>query len=65
MKEYMLQLGQKARAASIEMSRAESSVKNQALLAIANAIDNAAETLKPNNLFLLVWNLNSQKIQKS
>jgi len=49
MKEYMQQLGQKARAASIEMSRAESSVKNQALLAIANAIDNATNTLKVEN----------------
>ncbi len=49
MKEYMLQLGQKARAASIEMSRAESSVKNQALLAIAHAIDCASDTLKLEN----------------
>jgi len=49
MKEYMQQLGQKARAASTEMSRAESSVKNQALLAIADAIDNAADTLKLEN----------------
>jgi len=49
MKQYMQQLGQKARAAATEMSRAESSVKNQALLAIAEAIDNAAETLKREN----------------
>jgi glutamate-5-semialdehyde dehydrogenase len=49
MKQYMQQLGQKARAAATEMSRAESSVKNQALLAIAEAIDNAAETLKQEN----------------
>jgi len=49
MKEYMLQLGLRARAASAEMSRAESSVKNQALLAIADAIDNAVDTLKIEN----------------
>ena len=49
MKEYMSQLGQKARAASTEMSRAESKVKNQALLAIADAIDNAVDTLKIEN----------------
>jgi len=49
MKEYMQQLGHKARAASTEMSRAESSVKNQALLAIANAIDTATERLKSEN----------------
>ncbi len=49
MKEYMQQLGQKARAAATEMSRAESSLKNQALFAIADAIDNAADTLKLEN----------------
>jgi len=49
MKQYMQQLGQKARAAATEMSRAESLVKNQALLAIAEAIDNAADTLKQEN----------------
>jgi len=49
MKEYMQQLGRRARAASTEMSRAESSIKNQALLAIANAIDHAAELLKSEN----------------
>ena len=49
MKEYMTQLGLRARAASTEMSRAESSVKNQALLAIADAIDNSVETLKLEN----------------
>ncbi|VAW69995.1 Gamma-glutamyl phosphate reductase [hydrothermal vent metagenome] len=49
MKEYMQQLGQKARAASIEMSRAESSAKNQALLAIADAIDASASALKTEN----------------
>lgn len=46
MKEYMLQLGQKARTASIEMSRADSAAKDRALLAIADAIDAAADTLK-------------------
>ncbi|MCW8935239.1 MAG: glutamate-5-semialdehyde dehydrogenase [Gammaproteobacteria bacterium] len=49
MKEYMSQLGQRARAASTEMSRAESSVKNQALLAIADAIDSSVDTLKIEN----------------
>jgi len=49
MKEYMQQLGQKARAASVEMSRAEAATKNQALLAIASAIDASAETLKAEN----------------
>ena len=49
MKEYMSQLGQQARAAAIEMSRAESSTKNQALLAIAAAIDAAAGVLKTEN----------------
>jgi len=49
MKEYIQQLGHRARAASTEMSRAESSIKNQALLAIASAIDNAAELLKSEN----------------
>jgi len=49
MKEYMQLLGQKARAASTEMSRADSSVKNQALLAIADAIDASADTLKAEN----------------
>ncbi len=49
MKEYMQQLGQKARAASVEMSRAESSLKNQALFAIADAIDHAADLLKSEN----------------
>ena len=49
MKEYMQQLGQKARAASVVMSRTESAHKNQALLAIADAIDAAAETLKAEN----------------
>ena len=49
MKEYMQQLGQKARAASIVMSRAESANKNQALLAIADAIDASAAILKAEN----------------
>ena len=49
MKEYMQQLGQKARAASVEMSRAEAATKNQALLAIADAIDASAEALKAEN----------------
>ena len=49
MKEYMQQLGQKARAASVEISRAESAAKNKALLDIADAIDAAADTLKSEN----------------
>ena len=49
MKEYMSQLGQRARAASVEMSRAEASTKNQALLAIADAIDASVDTLKAEN----------------
>ncbi len=49
MKEYMQQLGQQARAASIEMSRADSAAKNRALLAMADAIDADAETLKIEN----------------
>ncbi len=49
MKEYMQKLGQRARAASVEMSRAESAVKNKALLAIADAIDSSADILKSEN----------------
>lgn len=49
MKEYIQQLGQKARAASVEMSRAEASTKNNALLAIADAIDSAVAELKAEN----------------
>lgn len=45
----MSQLGQRARAASVEMSRAEASTKNQALLAIADAIDASVDTLKAEN----------------
>ena len=48
-KAYMQQLGQKARAAAVAMSRAESSAKNNALLAIADAIDAAVEHLKAEN----------------
>ncbi len=49
MKEYMQQLAQQARAAATEMSRAETAAKDQALLAIADAIDAAADTLKAEN----------------
>ncbi len=49
MKDYMQQLGQKARAAAVDVSRAESSVKNNALMLIAQAIDDVAETLKVEN----------------
>ncbi|MCW9013344.1 MAG: glutamate-5-semialdehyde dehydrogenase [Gammaproteobacteria bacterium] len=48
-KVYMQQLGQRARAASVAMSRAESSAKNRALLAIADAIDAATDQLKAEN----------------
>ena len=48
-KAYMQQLGQRARAASVAMSRAESSAKNNALLAIADAIDASLDTLKSEN----------------
>lgn len=48
-KQYMQQLGQQARQASVEMSRADTRIKNKALLAIADAIDAAAETLKMEN----------------
>jgi len=48
-KQYMQQLGQQARQASVDMSRADTSIKNKALLAIADAIDAAADTLKVEN----------------
>ncbi|MCW8854060.1 MAG: glutamate-5-semialdehyde dehydrogenase [Gammaproteobacteria bacterium] len=48
-KQYMQQLGQQARQASVEMSRADTGIKNKALLAIADAIDAAAEILKAEN----------------
>ncbi len=49
MKEYMQKLGQQARTASLEISRAESAAKNKALNAIADAIDASAEVLKQEN----------------
>jgi len=49
MKEYMQKLGQQARAAAIEISRADSAAKNQALLEIADAIDSAVDELKVEN----------------
>ena len=48
-KQYMQQLGQQARQASVDMSRADTSIKNKALLAIADAIDAATEALKVEN----------------
>ena len=48
-KQYMKKLGQQARAASAAMSRAEVSAKNNALNAIADAIDASAATLKAEN----------------
>ncbi len=47
--QYMKTLGQQARVASAAMSRAEVSAKNNALNAIADAIDASAETLKTEN----------------
>jgi len=49
MKEYMQKLGQQARAAAIEIARADSAVKNLALLEIADAIDSAVDELKIEN----------------
>jgi len=49
MKEYMQKLGQQARAAAIEISRADSAAKNLALLEIADAIDAAVDELKIEN----------------
>jgi len=49
MKEYMQKLGQQARAAAIEISRADSATKNLALLEIADAIDAATDILKAEN----------------
>ena len=49
MKEYMQKLGQQARAAAIEISRADSAAKNQALLEIADAIDASVDELKAEN----------------
>ena len=48
-KQYMKNLGQQARVASADMSRAEVSAKNNALNAIADAIDASAEMLKTEN----------------
>jgi glutamate-5-semialdehyde dehydrogenase len=48
-KQYMTTLGQKARAASRRLSRAETSEKNAALLAIADAIEAKRELLKAEN----------------
>lgn len=48
-KDYMLKVGRQAREASRQIGRAETAVKNNALNAIADAIDNNAETLKQAN----------------
>ena len=48
-KNYMLQLGQRVRAASREIGRAETAVKNNALNVIADRIDAEAEKLKQAN----------------
>ncbi|HEY5718047.1 MAG TPA: glutamate-5-semialdehyde dehydrogenase [Motiliproteus sp.] len=44
-KDYMARLGQQARAAATELTKANTGTKNQALLAMAEAIDAARETL--------------------
>ena len=49
-KDYMLQLGQKARDASREIGRAETELKNRALHAIADKIDAEADKLKQSNV---------------
>ncbi|MDH5483778.1 MAG: glutamate-5-semialdehyde dehydrogenase [Gammaproteobacteria bacterium] len=48
-KTYMQTVGQRARAAAVHMSRAETAVKNQALMIIADAIDASADALKAAN----------------
>jgi glutamate-5-semialdehyde dehydrogenase len=48
-KEYMTNLGQQARRAGREISRAESGKKNRALLEIAKAIQNRHEVLLAEN----------------
>ncbi|HDP90111.1 MAG TPA: glutamate-5-semialdehyde dehydrogenase [Thioalkalivibrio sp.] len=46
---YMAEVGRRARAAGRALARAETGAKNAALLAMADAIDAAAETLKVEN----------------
>ena len=46
---YMAEVGQRARAAGRELARAETAAKNAALLAMADAIDAAVDTLKAEN----------------
>lgn len=47
--EYMQALGQKARQASVQIARAETTAKNKALLSIADELETARETLKSGN----------------
>lgn len=47
--QYMQQVGQQARKAAVEVSRADTKAKNAALTAIADAIDAAVEKLKTEN----------------
>jgi len=49
-KDYMLQLGRRARTAAREIARADTALKNQALNAIADNIDGVTEQLKQANL---------------
>ncbi|MDH5767007.1 MAG: gamma-glutamyl-phosphate reductase, partial [Gammaproteobacteria bacterium] len=48
-KQYMQSVGQQARQAATAMSRAETKIKNAALLAIADEIDAAANRLQEEN----------------
>ena len=48
-KQYMQQLGQQARAASRVLAAADSGAKNRALLAIAEAVDAARQTIADAN----------------
>ncbi|CAN8141086.1 Gamma-glutamyl phosphate reductase [uncultured Thiomicrorhabdus sp.] len=47
--QYMIDLGQKARAASRQLLRADTNMKNSALLAIAELVEAQAETLQAEN----------------
>ncbi|WP_027858881.1 glutamate-5-semialdehyde dehydrogenase [Marinobacterium jannaschii] len=47
--QYMIELGQQARAASRSTAKADSGAKNRALLAMADAIDSSRDTLRAAN----------------
>jgi len=48
-RQYMLELGQRARRAAVQVSRAETAAKNAALLAMAEAIERSRESLIAEN----------------